>query len=956
MTKSKQVIAVLLAVIMAFSSFAVLGSAGFDSDGNLIVTVTEGTTPTVTLKTVFYDTAGNAIADMAAVTPGTSVKARVYLGANYYTTGGEIVFRVDNDFFDTSALIAAGNAGVALTVNTANAVVTANGITAKAFVNTSITDADNTVVTVIISRTGSDLYLYSATDWLFSFDFTVSTTAYNDDNGQGQAAADASQLRTEANKDGYANIPYGDSTDNVANVVDSYYFTATTAFTNNTLTVNNTVTFDANGGEFADASTTKQVSGVIGQTYNIPTAPTRDGYTFLGWTLGGETAFAATDTTFTLPIGSGIVYSAAWGKNVTINFAQTGDSTIASITNVVGGTAWATHPDNPARAGYKFMGWTGQDVTDGALPANYPTPTAENDVFTYTATWAPYVSITFDANGGAFSDGNTGTYTDNSTIYGGNTWNTATVPTYNVANYAAAGIAKTGYAITGWQVIQGGTVVDTITTFPTTYPTADTTYKAVWNARGITISYQIDADGNSATTDDITVAEEFNVLYDDGTYTVETISGISSWTNGGNTYASGSTYTFAAADVGGKVVFIGTPTATSHHAIFVVDGTTVSDNTYAEGTAITAPTDPAKEGYTFKGWSPAVGNMDTQDITFTATWEKIAYTITYVNGTSQEVFTVNFGDELEIPADPEKDGWTFVKWNDGSGNEPSYYATMPASNLTFTAEFSQNAVTVTYYAYGTDAAKAADYSQFGDAQTVAIGAALATLTPPTYTNYTFSHWADADGTTHADGEAVNTALSLYAVYDRVVVKLVPKDATSTAMIERDGVVETYNTGLATTPYGVTTVQTPTAARIDTTDHSKWYVYGLKEGLTATELADYVAVTGDGHYEVTTTTSGDVGTGAIIKVYDNVTSTVVEEFYIVIFGDLDGDTYILASDSSQLVTELRNHAWSTGTVAVPYMIKAADIDLDGYILASDSSGIISAIRKTVTIDQKTGKAS
>ena len=71
-------------------------------------------------------------------------------------------------------------------------------------------------------------------------------------------------------------------------------------------------------------------------------------------------------------------------------------------------------------------------------------------------------------------------------------------------------------------------------------------------------------------------------------------------------------------------------TANKYDAIFNADGGvwtngegtwTVEDVTFGE--AITAPAEePTKQGYIFKGWNPAVGNMTAEGMTFTAIWQQ----------------------------------------------------------------------------------------------------------------------------------------------------------------------------------------------------------------------------------------------------------------------------------------------------------------------------------------------
>ena len=59
-------------------------------------------------------------------------------------------------------------------------------------------------------------------------------------------------------------------------------------------------------------------------------------------------------------------------------------------------------------------------------------------------------------------------------------------------------------------------------------------------------------------------------------------------------------------------------------ATFTVDDTAISTKQYHPGDAIVKPADPAKDGYTFKGWTPAVpATMPEKDMTFEAVFEKI---------------------------------------------------------------------------------------------------------------------------------------------------------------------------------------------------------------------------------------------------------------------------------------------------------------------------------------------
>ena len=122
-----------------------------------------------------------------------------------------------------------------------------------------------------------------------------------------------------------------------------------------------------------------------------------------------------------------------------------------------------------------------------------------------------------------------------------------------------------------------------------------------------------------------------------------------------------------------------------HTAAFMVDGVCVQETKQEEGAAIVKPADPVKEGYTFTGWSPAVpATMPAYDLTFTAQFSKNSYTVTWKLDGNTTTNTVAYGDAIVKPADPVKEGYTFTGWS------PEVPATMPAQDMTFTAQFQKN--------------------------------------------------------------------------------------------------------------------------------------------------------------------------------------------------------------------------------------------------------------------------
>ena len=109
------------------------------------------------------------------------------------------------------------------------------------------------------------------------------------------------------------------------------------------------------------------------------------------------------------------------------------------------------------------------------------------------------------------------------------------------------------------------------------------------------------------------------------------------------------------------------------------------------GTAITAPANPTKTGYTFAGWDKTIpSTMPAENITLTAQWQLNRYTITFDTAGGSEVpsITQDYGTAITAPANPTKTGYTFAGW------DKTIPSTMPAGDMAITARWTENRVIV----------------------------------------------------------------------------------------------------------------------------------------------------------------------------------------------------------------------------------------------------------------------
>lgn len=303
------------------------------------------------------------------------------------------------------------------------------------------------------------------------------------------------------------------------------------------------------------------VTYYYGADIEAPAAPVKEGYTFVKWDATIPATMPARDVTVTA------VFKI---NQYTITFVTDGGTAVAPITQDYG-TA-VTAPSAPTKVGYTFAGWD-KDIPE-TIPAEDMTITAKWTVNQYT--------ITFNTDGGS----------DVAPI----------TQDYGTAVAAPAAPTKAGYTFAGWYK-------DGVAYTFTTMPAEDITLTAKWSTDSHNAIFVIDGVQTIVPTEfgQIPVAPPASKLG----------------------------YTFTGWDK--ELVAMGTEDVTytaqfkanTYDAIFDANGGAFADGKTSVtvptefDTAIVAPTEePTKYGYTFNGWSPAVGNMTSEGITFTAQWKQ----------------------------------------------------------------------------------------------------------------------------------------------------------------------------------------------------------------------------------------------------------------------------------------------------------------------------------------------
>lgn len=426
------------------------------------------------------------------------------------------------------------------------------------------------------------------------------------------------------------------------------------------------VTFDANGGNYLDNSTTKSSTQTIGSNYSIPeTPPTRTGYTFNGWNKqedGNGTVINSTTTVTNTPI----VYAQWKPIQITVSFDMNyPDGKAPSDKNYYYGSLYGSDlPNYVPRDGYTFAGWY-TSKTGGSLVTSSSAVTVTSNQILYARWTGNSVTVKFDLQGG-IGTANTKLVTFGA-LYGD-------LPSTD-------SISKAGYTFAGWYpTTTGGSPVtsDTIVN-----NASEHTLYARWTGNTYQVSF--DSNGGDTSPNPSTKTAIYGTAYGTLPTVTKVGSNFAGWhtaTSGGILVTNVSTVNIASSHAL-YAHWTSTPTYTvSYNGNGNTSGTEPTENnSYASGTTVAIATNTgilAKTGYTFAGWNTqADGNgtthasgsnytMGSSNVTLYAKWELASITVSFDSnggdGATPSAISVTYSGIYGTLEATARTGYEFLGW------------------------------------------------------------------------------------------------------------------------------------------------------------------------------------------------------------------------------------------------------------------------------------------------------
>jgi uncharacterized repeat protein (TIGR02543 family) len=411
--------------------------------------------------------------------------------------------------------------------------------------------------------------------------------------------------------------------------------------------LHHTVTFDSNGGSPVDPATVEH-----GELLESPEEPIKDGFDFTGWYKDPECTdpwdFDSDTVTEDITLYAGweipkhtVTYDSKGGSDVPPETVQHGEL--------------ATEPANPEKAGFIFTGWYKEPECQQLW--DFDVDVVDSDVTLYARWEIPTHTVTFDSRGG--SD----------------------VPPAEVPDGEKVPVpgkpSKEGYDFTGWYTDPEATAP---WDFETNVVTEDITLYAGWVESKLTHTVTFDTQGGSKV-DDVQVPDggkverpedptkvgaDFIGWFKDPEATIPWVFDVDVVTEDTTIYAGWNDR--------------------EHTVVFDINGgdsdpeNPIAPQTVKEGSTILEPESPERKGYVFTGWytePEQINKWDfaydvvTKDLVLYAGWSEAGTGLIvtfYSNGAVVGSITVDPNNLIPQPANPTRDGYSFVGWYWYGGN------------------------------------------------------------------------------------------------------------------------------------------------------------------------------------------------------------------------------------------------------------------------------------------------
>ena len=292
----------------------------------------------------------------------------------------------------------------------------------------------------------------------------------------------------------------------------------------------------------------------------------------------------------------------------------------------------------PTRAGYRFTGWTGTDLTEKTLDVVIPAGSTGDRK--YTANWVETRTVTFDVNGHG------------------------TAPAPQTVDIGTKAVKPTDPVQTGWRFDGWYTDKDCTAAYDFDKEvTKDITLYAKW-VKTVTVTYHVGSYGTAPDSQTVDAGKKFTRPADP----VDSRAIFQGWYTDEN-------YT-TAYDFGSAVetdLNLYAKWKDGYRVVFqTAYGTAPAEQKVALNGKATKPADPTATGYIFKGWYTSqlyTAEFDfntpiTADTTLYAKWNE-TYTVTFNvgdHGTAPTAQTVENGGKATKPENPTAKGWRFDGW------------------------------------------------------------------------------------------------------------------------------------------------------------------------------------------------------------------------------------------------------------------------------------------------------